>query len=92
MIVAVGVSNQARYVEYQMPTLYRIGKTAGALPDVMTAHPGYWSEDNAKTCAEQAIDAYISTGRPPRPAPTPETRTDAQGCRCESSDGPQAQK
>ena len=34
-----------------------IGATAGALPDVIAADAGYWSEDNAKTCAGQGIDA-----------------------------------
>ncbi len=39
---------------------------------------GYWSEDNAKTCADQGIDAYFATGRlahgeppPPRRGPLP---------------------
>jgi hypothetical protein len=42
--------------------LQRIAATAGALPDVMTMDAGYWSEHNAKICADQAIDAYIATG------------------------------
>jgi hypothetical protein len=40
---------------------------------------GYWSEDNAKACGDQGIDAYITTGRllhgPPPPSkrrPLPE--------------------
>jgi len=65
VIVAVGVSNQAPDVEHLEPMLQRIGATAGALPDVMTADAGYWSEDNAKSCAGQGIDAYIATGRLP---------------------------
>jgi hypothetical protein len=48
----VGLSNQAPDVEYLEPMVQRIGATAGALPDVMTADAGYWSEANAKTCAE----------------------------------------
>ena len=59
----------------------------------MTADAGYWSEVNAELCAVQGIDAYIATGRLAHgQPPATETRTDAQGRRCESSDGPQAEK
>ncbi len=54
--------------------LQRIGSTAGALRDVITADAGYWSEDNAKSCAEQGIDAYIATGRLPHGQPLPPKR------------------
>ena len=74
VIVAVGVSNQAPDVEHLEPMLQRIGATAAALPDVMTTDAGYWSEDNAKTCAEQGIDAYIATGRLPHGQPLPPKR------------------
>jgi len=74
VIVAVGVSNQAPDVEHLEPMLQRIGATAGALPDVMTADAGYWSEDNAKSCADQGIDAYIATGRLPHGKPPPPKR------------------
>ena len=74
VIVAVGVSNQAPDVEHLEPMLQRIATTAGALPDVMTADAGYWSEDNAKICAEQGIDAYIATGRLPHGQPLPPKR------------------
>jgi hypothetical protein len=44
----------------------------------MTLEAGYWSEDNAKACADQGIDAYIATGRllhgqppPPKRGPIP---------------------
>ena len=40
----------------------------------MTADAGYWSEDNAKICAEQGIDAYIATGRLPHGQPLPPKR------------------
>jgi hypothetical protein len=43
--------------------MLRIKAIAGALPDVMTADAGYWSEDNAKTCAKKAIEASIPKGR-----------------------------
>jgi len=46
VIVAVGVSNQPPDVE----TWSRCW--TGALPDVMTFDAGYWSEDNAKSCAD----------------------------------------
>ena len=78
VIVALGVSNQAPDVEHLEPMMQRIAATAGALPDVLTADAGYWSEANAKTCAEQGIDAYIATGRlahgqplPPKRGPMP---------------------
>jgi hypothetical protein len=78
VIVAVGVSDQPVDVEPLEPILQRITTTAGALPDVMTMDAGYWSEDNAKVCADQGIDAYISTARmshaqalPPKRGPLP---------------------
>jgi hypothetical protein len=74
VIVAVGVSNQSPDVEHLEPMLKRIGATAGALPDVMTADAGYWSEDNADLCADRGIDAYIATGRLPHGQPLPPKR------------------
>jgi transposase len=78
VIVAVGVSNQTPDVEHLEPMLERIAATAGALPDVMTMDAGFWSEDNAKACADQGIDAHIATGRlshgkppPPKRGPLP---------------------
>ena len=65
VIVATGVSNQAPDVEHLEPMVQRIAVTAGALPDVMSADAGYWSENNADLCARQGIDAYIATGRLP---------------------------
>ena len=38
---------------------------------VMTFDAGYWSEDNAKSYADQGIDAYIATGRLPHGQPLP---------------------
>ncbi len=55
-------------------------------PDVMTLDAGYWSEDNAKTCSDQGIDAYIATGRLPHGQPLPPKRgpmpkdADAKSC------------
>ena len=69
VIVAVGVSNQPPDVEHLEPMLQRITATAGALPEVMTMDAGYWSEDNAKVCSDQGIDAYIATGRLPHGQP-----------------------
>lgn len=74
VIVALGVSNQAPDVEHLEPMVQRIAATAGALPAVMTADAGYWSEDNAELCAEQGIDAYIATGRLPHGQPLPPKR------------------
>jgi hypothetical protein len=74
VIVAVGVSNQPPDVEHLEPMLQRIAATAGARPEVMTMDAGYWSEDNAKACADQGIDAYIATGRLPHGQPLPPKR------------------
>ena len=74
VIVALGVSNQAPDVEHLAPMLQRIAATAGALPAVMTADAGYWSEENAELCADQGIDAYIATGRLPHGQPPPPKR------------------
>jgi hypothetical protein len=74
VIVAVGVSNQPPDVEHLEPMLERIAATAGALPEVMRLDAGYWSEDNAKVCLDQGIDAYIATGRLPHGQPTPPQR------------------
>ena len=74
VILAVGVSNQPPDVEHLEPMLQRIAVTAGALPDVMTMDAGYWSEDNAKACSDQGIDAYIATGRLPHGQPPPPKR------------------
>ena len=74
VIVAVGLSNQPPDVEHLEPMLQRIAATAGALPNVMTMDAGYWSEDNAKDCSDQGIDAYIATGRLPHGQPLPPKR------------------
>jgi hypothetical protein len=74
MIVAVGVSNQPPDVEHLEPTLERIGASARALPAVMTLDAGYWSENKAKVCADQDIDAYIATGSLPHGQPPPPQR------------------
>jgi hypothetical protein len=74
VIVAVGVSNQPPDVEHLEPMLERIAASAGALPAVMTMDAGYWSEENAKACSDQGIDAYIATGRLPHGQPPPPKR------------------
>ena len=74
VIVAVGLSNQPPDAEHLAPMLERIVASAGALPDVMTMDAGYWSEDNAKACSDQSIDAYIATGRLPHGQPPPPLR------------------
>jgi hypothetical protein len=101
VIVAVGVSNQPPDVEHLEPMLQRIATSAGAMPDVMTLDAGYWSEENARVCVDQGIDAYIATGRLPHGQPPPPQRgplpRDADAIAegfCEAVDphGPQAQK
>ena len=74
VIVATGVSNIAPDVEHLDPMLKRIASHAGAPPEVMTLDAGDRSEDNARTCADQGIDAYIATGRLPHGKPPPPRR------------------
>jgi transposase len=74
VIVAAGVSNQPPDVEHLRPMLQRITSNARVLPDVMTMDAGYWSEDNAKICADHGIHAYIATGRLPHGKPPPPRR------------------
>ncbi len=74
VIVAVGVSNQPPDVEHLEPMLQRINSCAGEMPTVKTMDAGYWSEDNAKACSDQGIDAYIATGRLPHGQPLPPKR------------------
>ena len=54
--------------------LERILASTGELPDVMTMDAGFWSEGNAKACADQGIEAYIATGRLPHGQPPPPQR------------------
>jgi hypothetical protein len=74
VIVAVGVSNQPPDVEHLVPILQWIAATAGSLPNAKPIDPGYWSNDNAKVCSDQGIDAYIATGRLPHGQPPPPQR------------------
>ena len=82
LIVAVGVSNQPPDVEHLEPMLQRINSCAGEMPTVMTMDAGYWSEDNAKVCSDQGIDASnryaeakgYATGRLPHGQPLPPKR------------------
>ncbi len=74
VIVAVGVSNQPPDFEHLEPMLDRIATSAGACPDVMTMDAGYWTDENAKACVDQGIDAYIATGRLPHGQPPPPKR------------------
>jgi transposase len=74
VIVAAGVSNQPPDVDHLRPMLQRITSNARVLPDVMTMDAGYWSEDNAKICADHGIDVYIATGRLPHGKPPPPRR------------------
>ena len=74
VIVGVGLSNQPPDAEHLEPMLQRIAESTGTLPAVMTMDAGYWSEENANSCADQGIDAYIDTGRLPHGQPLPPKR------------------
>ncbi len=76
VIVAQLLSNQPPDAEYLQPVLATVEATLGRRPAKASADAGYWSDDNARWCEEQGIDAYIATSRTPHgpaspPAPSP---------------------
>jgi hypothetical protein len=79
VIVAVGVSNQPPDAEHLEPMLERIASREGALPNVMTIEAGFLSEENAKACTDQDIDASIAMGWLPHRQPPPPKRDSIPG-------------
>jgi transposase len=86
IIVAQVVTNQAPDVEHLIPLNEQVHVNLGRYPTTMTADAGFWSDENGDYCAQNGIDAYISTRRrrheqlpddPPDPAPNPAARTTA---------------
>lgn len=65
VIMTTCMSNRPPDFEYRAHSAADRFYSADALPGVMTMDPGYWSVDNAYPCADQGIDAYISTDRLP---------------------------
>jgi hypothetical protein len=72
IIVAVALTNQAPDQEHLKPLLAQAVENCEAVPAVMTADAGYWSEDNAAYCEEIGTEAYISTARQKRGGSPPE--------------------
>jgi hypothetical protein len=63
VIVAVGVSNQPPDPEHLEAMLERTIANTGGPPTTFIADAGYWSEENANTCAAAQTDAHIATSR-----------------------------
>jgi transposase len=63
IIVAALVTNQPTDVAHLAPMLRELIANCGAPPTVATADSGYFSRENADTCAACAVDAYVSVGR-----------------------------
>lgn len=77
IIVGQGVTNQAPDVEHLPPMLDEIARNCGRLPERMTGDCGYFSEENARRCADRGVDAFLAVGRQkhgakPGVAPAPE--------------------
>ena len=74
IIASYGWTRHNRWARPSASGRLDIAAGTGALPKVMTLDAGYWSEDNAKACADQGIDVYIATGRLPHGQPLPTKR------------------
>jgi hypothetical protein len=51
--------------------LERIIANTAQVPESLLADAGYWSEDNARACENNGLDALIATGRLPQGQPLP---------------------
>lgn len=63
IIVGQGLSNQAPDVEHLPPMLDEIERNCGRLPARLTGDCGYFSEENARRCADRGVDAYLAVER-----------------------------
>jgi transposase len=63
IIVAQALTNQPPDVEHWLPLLERVVENCGAVPEVVTADAGYFSEENLVRAASMGIEAYVATGR-----------------------------
>jgi transposase len=63
VIVSQSLSNQPPDTEYLRPMLLLVEQNLGRRPKILTADSGYFSEENARFCQDQGVDAYIATGR-----------------------------
>lgn len=66
IIVAQHVTPAALDVQQVLPAVRRIKATLGAVPKVVLADGGYWSDANVRTLQGQGIDVLIATQRPRR--------------------------
>ena len=77
IIVEISVTNQAPDPEHMIPVFSKLHENQMELPKITTADTGYWSEENAAWCEQNAVDAHIATkrdkhGESPQ-SPTPDT-------------------
>jgi transposase len=63
IIVAAAVTNQPPDQEHLVPVVDEVIANCGQAPAVATADSGYFSRENAETCAARGIDAHIAVGR-----------------------------
>jgi transposase len=61
IIVAEALTNQSPDQQHLVPLLEQVQHNCGALPDVLSADSGYWSEHNASACSERGVDPHIAT-------------------------------
>lgn len=63
IIVAAAVTNQSPDQEHLAPMLEQVIANCGQAPTAASADSGYFSRENAESCAAQGVDAYIAVGR-----------------------------
>lgn len=63
LIVAHAVTNQPQDPEHLVPMMTRVHDHCDAMPVVLTADSGYFSERNLVYCCEQEIDAHVAVAR-----------------------------
>jgi len=63
VIVAAEVTQAANDKEQLAPMVAAVESNTGAVPEVLTADAGYYSENNVKALAGKKIDGYLAVGR-----------------------------
>lgn len=63
VIVAQALTNQSPDVEHLAPMVALVEENCGALPEVLSADNGYFSEKNVALLERAGIDAYLAAGR-----------------------------
>lgn len=63
VIVAQALTNQSPDVQHLPPMVALIKENCGAMPEVLSADNGYFSEKNVDVLQRAGIDAYLAAGR-----------------------------